>query len=282
MENRWIDIQKALLYIERHLTEELEIIQIAKQACVSAFYFQRVFTALCGLSVGEYIRNRRLSLAGEELVGTDIRIIDIAAKYGYDSPDSFTRAFQRFHNITPSLARRNGVCLRSYPPIIQNLNLESGKMLEYKIVNKPQFTLVGITKMFNSETSYQDIPQFWNEVMGMDKCPLMGMYGICLDSAEDGKNFEYLIADNYIPSEDVHENLTVKVIPASTWAVFPCRGELPQALQDVNTRIWSEWLPNSKSYRLAMNLNIEYYLPSAVNTEDSYCEIWLPVDRINE
>ena len=280
MEDRSIEMQNALQYIESHLTDELEIAEIAKRVFVSPFYFQRVFAAQYGLCVGEYIRNRRLSLAGEELACTNAKVIDVAAKYGYDSPDSFTRAFQRFHEISPSMARKSGARLRSYPPMKLNQDLECGKMLEYKIVNKPQFTLVGMSRIFNSETSYQEIPQFWGEVMGADNCLLMGMYGVCLDSDEDGKNFEYLIADNYIPWEEVPENLTVKVIPASTWAVFPCRGPLPQALQEVNTRIWSEWLPNSKNYRLAMNMDIESYAPPAEKPEDTYSEIWLPVARI--
>lgn len=280
LDGRSIKIQNALRYIEEHLTDELEIGLIAKQAYVSPFYFQRVFAALCGMSVGEYIRKRRLSMAGEELVESKIRIIDIAAKYGYDSPDSFTRAFQRFHGISPSRARKNGASLRSFPPLNFNVILESGKMLEYKIVKKPPFTLVGVSRMFCSDTSYQEIPEFWDEVMGEEHCPLMGMYGVCIDSGEDGKHFEYLIADNYIPWEEIPENLVVKVIPESTWAVFPCRGALPEALQDVNTRIWSDWLPNSKSYRLAMNMNIESYSPPAEDPEVGYSEIWLPVERI--
>lgn len=273
-------LQNALEYIEANLTNELEVQEIAKRAFVSPFYFQRIFAALCGIGVGEYIRNRRLTLAGEKLLCSDSKVIDIAAKYGYDSPDSFNRAFQRFHGVSPTAARKNAVSLRSFAPMRIKLTLEGGNMLEYKIVEKPQFTIVGISRMFNAETSYQEIPQFWCEVMGMDDCPLLGMYGVCLDLDENDKYFEYLIADNYIPWEEIPAGYVAKVIPASTWAVFPCRGPMPQALQDVNTRMWSEWLPNCKNYRLAANLNIEMYAPPAENPEDTYSEIWLPVERI--
>lgn len=273
-------IQNALAYMEAHLTEVLEIQEIAKRAYVSPFYFQRIFAALCGVGVGEYIRNRRLTLAGEELASTDAKVIDIAAKYEYDSPDSFNRAFQRFHGISPSAARKNGASLRAYAPMNIKLTLEGGNMLEYKIVKKPQFTVVGKSRMFNSETSYQEISKFWCEVMGMENCPLLGMYGVCLDLDENGKEFEYLIADNYIPWEEIPEGYVAKVVPASTWAVFPCHRPMPQALQDVNTRMWSEWLPNCKNYRLAMNLNIEMYAPPADNPEDTYSEIWLPVEKV--
>ena len=151
-------------------------------------------------------------------------------------------------------------------------------MLEYKIVEKPQFTLVGLPRMFNSDTSYQEIPKFWDEVMEMENCPLLGMYGVCID--EDGKNFEYLIADNYIPWQELPAGCVTRVIPAFTWAVFPCRGPLPQTLQDVNTRIWAQWLPNCKDYRLAANLNLELYAPPAEKPEDTYSEIWLPVEKL--
>lgn len=273
-------IQNALEYIENHLTQELEIQEVAKRAYVSPFYFQRIFAALCGVGVGEYIRNRRLTLAGEELTSSDTKVIDIAAKYGYDSPDSFNRAFHRFHGISPSMARKNGASLRAYAPMKIKLTLEGGNMLEYKIVDKPQFTLVGLSRMFNSDTSYREIPKFWDEVMGMESCPVMGMYGICMDLDENDKDFEYLIADNYIPWAEIPAGCVTKVIPASTWAVFPCRGPLPQTLQDVNTRMWSEWLPNCKNYRLAANLNIEMYAPTDENPENAYCEIWLPVEKI--
>lgn len=271
-------IQNALAYIEAHLTEELEIREIAKRAFVSAFYFQRIFAALCGIGVGEYIRSRRLTLAGEDLSGSDAKVIDIAAKYGYDSPDSFNRAFQRFHGITPSAARKKGASLRAFAPIVVKTTLEERNMLEYKIVEKPQFTVVGVSRSFHSDTSYQQIPKFWDEVMGMTDCPVLGMFGICIDA--DGKNFEYLIADNYIPWQEIPEGCVTKVIPASTWAVFPCRGPLPQTLQEVNTRMWSQWLPNCKNYRLAANLNVEMYAPPAENPEDTYSEIWLPVEKI--
>ena len=273
-------VRSALDYIEENLTEELDIQKIAMRAYVSPFYFQRIFSALCGIGVGEYIRNRRLTLAGEELLSSNARIIDIGAKYGYDSPDSFNRAFQRFHGISPSAARKNGASLRAYAPMKIKLTLEGGNMLEYRIVEKPQFTVMGLLRKFNPDTSYQEIPKFWDEIMEMESCSLRGMYGICLDTDENGGEFEYIIADNYIPWQEIPEGYVTKVIPASTWAVFPCRGPLPKALQDVNTRMWAEWLPNCKNYRLAENLNVEMYAPPAEKPEDTYSEIWLPVQRV--
>lgn len=273
-------IQRALAYIEENLTEELTVTQIAEKACISPFHFQRLFSALCGMGVGEYIRCRRLTLAAEELLTTEGKVIDIAAKYGYDSPDSFNRAFQRFHGMSPTAARKTGASLRSFAPIKIKHTLEGGNMLEYKIVEKPQFTVVGMARHFHSDTSYEEIPKFWLEVMQSSACPLTGMYGICLDMEEHDGNFEYLIADNYIPWNEIPEGCVARVIPASTWAVFPCRGPLPETLQDVNTRMWAEWLPNCKNYRLAANLNVEVYAPPAEDPRDTYSEIWLPVEKI--
>ena len=175
------DIHKAILFIESNLTADLEVRDIAKEAHLSPFYFQRIFTALCGIGVGEYIRNRRLTLAGEELASSDAKVIDIAAKYGYDSPDSFNRAFQRFHGVSPSAARKRGAKLCSFAPVKIKQTLKGGSRMEYRIVEKPQFTVMGVFRKFHPETSYQRIPKYWTEMMQKTDFPLMGMYGICME-----------------------------------------------------------------------------------------------------
>lgn len=278
--NGWNEgITNAVAYIEEHLTEEIDINKVADQAYVSSFYFQKIFNVLCGFTVGEYIRNRRLTLAAQELSSTDIKVIDAALKYGYDSPDSFSRAFAKFHGISPSAAKEKGSKLNSFAPLKIKLTLEGGTMLEYKIVEKAQFTVMGRSRRFNTETSYEEIPKFWKEHMASgENKTVCGMYGICVDS--DGKNFDYLIADNYLPWNEVPEGYETRVFPQGTWAVFPCRGALPKALQEVNTKIWSEWLPSCKAYKFAGNYNIELYTPLHGNPEDDYNEIWIPVEKI--
>lgn len=272
-------IADAIAYIEENLTQDLDISKIAEKACLSGFYFQKIFFVLCGFTVGEYIRSRRLTLAAQELCSTDHRVIDVALKYGYDSPDSFSRAFTRFHGMTPSSAREKGRTLRSFAPLKIKLTLEGGTMLEYKIVEKAQFTVMGRARKFNTDTSYKEIPEFWLEHMKSDlQKTICGMYGVCIDG--DGKDFDYLIADNYIPWEEIPEGCETRVIPAGTWAVFPCRGALPEALQSVNTKIWSEWLPSCKAYTLAGNYNIEMYAPPCENDEETYSEIWVPVKKV--
>lgn len=280
--NDWTEgIQSAIRYIEDNITEPLEMADIAAKAYVSAFHFQRIFGVLCGMTVGEYIRSRRLSLAAQELSCSDVRVIDMALKYGYDSPDSFTRAFTKFHGITPSAAKERGAALKSFAPLRIKLTLEGGSMIEYKIVEKAQFTVMGISRTFNSETSYQEIPKFWEEHFstgGGEK--INGMFGVCVDSKENSSNameFDYLIADIYDPCQELPEGCVTRVIPAGAWAVFPCS---VKTLQNVNTKIWNEWLPNCKDYKLAGNYNIEMYTEMCDDPAKQYCEIWVPVEKL--
>ncbi len=273
----WVEkFQQSLDFIEENLASPLEIGEIAGTAALSPFYYQRIFNALCGVSVGEYIRARRMTLAAQELSGTDGKVIDVALKYGYESPDSFSRAFQRFHGISPSKARETGAPLRSFAPLHIKISLEGGKMLDYRIVEKAPFTVVGIKRRFNSDTCYQEIPKFWNE-WKTDRKGLKGVFGVCMDM--EGKDFDYWIADNYLPWEDIPEGCEATVIPGGLWAQFKCKGPLPDSLQSVNTQIWSEWLPTLKGYVLAGNYSLEVYSPPTENPEDYESYIWIPLKK---
>lgn len=229
------------------------------------------------MTVGEYIRARRMTLAAQELSGSDARVIDIAVKYGYDSPDSFAKAFQRFHGVTPSQAREPGVKLRSFAPMHIKVTLEGGGMLDYRIVEKASFTIVGIKRRFNSETSYQEIPKYWRE-WASDMKGLKGRFGVCMDM--EGKDFDYWIADLYAPWKDIPEGCGTTQIPGGLWAEFTCKGPLPDSLQRVNTQIWSEWLPALTGYQLAGNYSMEIYTPPAEKPEDDVSYICIPLKRI--
>lgn len=267
-------IQRSLEYIEENLAGSLEIKDIAREADLSPFYFQRIFGALCGMTVGEYIRARRMTAAAQELVSTGNRVIDVGMKYGYESPDSFAKAFARFHGISPSRARERGASLRSLAPLHIKLSLEGGNMLEYRITKKAPFTVIGIKRRFSMTNSYQEVPKFWSE-WAKEGWGLKGMFGLCMDM--EGEDFDYWIADNYLPWEEIPEGCEVTVIPGGTWAEFLCRGPLPESLQKVNTQIWSEWLPALKGYRLAGNYSIEVYAPPTKKPEDTVSYIWVPL-----
>lgn len=279
----WIKIiENALRYIEENLSGELTVGMIAEKVNISPFYFQKGFSMLCGYSVGEYIRMRRLSVAGSELVTSDNKVIDLALKYGYDSPDSFTKAFTRFHGSTPTDVRRKGALLKSFAPLHIKIILDGGNTMEYRVEEKPAFRVMGVSKIFSYETANADIPQYWDEIHVQAAVkPVEGMYGICFDEEMGGNRFRYMIADDLEEGKAGEKNLETYEVPRHTWAIFPCRGAMPLSLQEVNRRIFSEWLP-AGNYEIAEGYNIEYYSDSAefkdgTQDPDYYAEVWIPV-----
>lgn len=282
----WIDgISKAVEYIENNITEDINIEKIASAALISPFYFQKGFSMLCGFTVGEYIRQRRLALAGSELVSTQSKIIDIALKYGYDSPDSFTKAFTRFHGITPTAARKSGATLKLFAPLQITFALKGGFTMEYRIEKKDSFKVFGIGTKLNYENAKSEIPKYWENHYKSGKGSIVcGMYGINIDESMGCKEFEYLIADDYDGTSALPEGTVERTIPEFTWAVFPCRGAMPDAMQSVSEKIFSEWLPNCKNYEFAAGYFIEMYTDmkeykNGIHDENYYSEIWIPVKK---
>ena len=282
----WMEsIGEAVNYIESHITEDITADDVANHVFISPFYFQKGFSMLCGYSIVEYIRNRRLALAGGELATSDIKVIDVAMKYGYDSPDSFAKAFTRFHGITPSMVRKDGTMIKSFAPLKLTISLKGGYIMDYRITKKDSFTVIASSKQFSYENAKKEIPTFWQEHYASGKGEYVcGMFGINIDEEMGNEKFEYLIADIYNPAMDIPEGLVIKTIPAFTWAVFPCRGAMPTALQDVNTKIFSEWLPALKEYEFAAGYCIEMYdaankYPNGMQDENYYSEIWIPVKK---
>lgn len=278
-------IGNSIQYIEAHITEPLTIETIARAVNVSPFYFQKGFALLCGFTVSEYIRNRRLALAGNDLAATDEKVIDIALKYGYDSPDSFTKAFTRFHGVTPTAVRRDGVLLKSFAPLKIRFSLEGGYLMDYKIVSKDAFTVLANAAVFPYEGAKARVPAFWQQHYAEGKGKtVMGTYGVNIDESKGQETFEYLIADPCDPDCEAPDGFVVRTIPAFTWAVFPCKGALPVALQDVNTRIFTEWLPAMKDYEFAAGYCVEYYdnptkYAKGTMDENYYSEVWIPVRK---
>lgn len=282
----WVKtIADSIEFIEDNITEDLTTDDIAKAVNVSPFYFQKGFVMLCGFTIAEYIRNRRLALAGNDVATTNDKIIDIALKYGYDTPDGFAKAFTRFHGVTPLNARKNPVMLKSFAPLKIKFSLEGGYTMNYKIENKKAFTVIGNAKTFTYTNAKTLIPKFWQEHFASGKCKTVkGCYGLNIDERMGNENFEYLIADAYLEGAPVPEGFVLRTVPAFTWAIFPCVGPMPKALQDVNSKIFTEWLPALKDYEFAAGYCMEYYddpskYKNGTLSDDYYCEIWIPIKK---
>lgn len=286
----WITaIQRAIDYTEEHLTEETDYEAIARAAASSVFHFQRIFSMLCGYTLGDYIRMRRLSLAADELRRTDLKIIDIALKYGYDSPESFSRAFTRFHGVTPSQARR-GESVKIFSRLSVKLILTGGNVMNYKIVKRDPFKAV-CKKRFISKPqgniATDDISAFWKEC-GADgtltKLPefasfnnLHGILGICFTEEMANNGFPYGIGAEYNGKTPLDESLDIVEIPAHTFAVFECRGPMPNAFRETYTKICTEFFPQNDLYEYGNGIELEVYPSADVNDPNYYCEIWIAV-----
>ena len=278
-------IKNALDYIEANITEKLDYEQIARQAMLSSYHFQRVFGILCGYTLGEYIRSRRLTLAGEELSSQKIRVIDAALKYGYDSPDSFAKAFYKFHGITPSAAREPGAILHALPPLSIRISLEGGKIMKYRIEEKPQMILTGYKRRFEGvpgERAGQEEALFLRTKDEQNR--LFALSGdmetqyTLIDRVDDG-GYDFAIGALMEAGTDGFETF---VIPAQTYAVFETeRSWYPTELHlPLRKQIVSQWLPFS-GYALAEGpeINVIHWYRDAGNKEQRYIEIWLPIVR---
>lgn len=279
-------ISTAIEYIENNLTEDISAEDIARQVNISSFYFQKGFSLLCGYTVMEYIRSRRMALAAGELAN-GAKVIDTAIKYCYDSPDSFAKAFYRFHGVAPSVVQKNPTMIKAFAPLKITLSLKGGYTMDYKIVKKESFIVMGTMKKFTYENANTDIPKYWQQHYknGYGKY-VCGMFGVNIDVSMGNNEFDYMIADAYNPSADIPEGFVTKTIPAFTWAVFPIKGALPDALQDVNKKIFSEWLPALGEYEFAAGYCIEMYddprkYSKGANDKNYYSEIWIPIKKKN-
>ena len=286
----WIErFNQAVQYIERHLEDQPDYQQAARLACCSAFHFQKVFTCLAGAPLSTYIRRRRMTLAAAELQQGGRKILDIALKYGYASPTAFNRAFQSVHGLPPSAAQKPGATLKSYPPIRFQITVQGVEQMEYRVEEKPAFRIVGLAQPLEQdlEQNFTTVPQLWAKAAAEGVIPRLialieggtgvsgapgGIIGASVaDSREQWKYFIAAATDQPAP-----EGLEEYWAPAMTWAIFPGKGPMPQAVQRLEQRIIAEWLPDS-GYEYADGPDIELYLDP--NPAESRFEIWLPVAK---
>ena len=282
-------IQRAIDYTEAHLTDEIDYEGAAREAASSVFHFQRLFSMLCGYTLGDYIRMRRLSLAADELQRTGGKIIDIALKYGYDTPESFSRAFTRFHGITPTQARRGGN-IKSFSRLSVKLILDGGNLMDYRIEKRDAFKLICRKKQVNKpqgDTATADISAFWGECSTdgtMEKlCKyasfdnLRGILGVCFSGEMANSGFPYGIGAEYNGAPLTDGGFDIVEIPAHTYAVFQCKGKMPDAFKETYKKICTEFFPQSSTYEYGNGIELEVYPSADVQNPDYTCEIWIAV-----
>lgn len=278
----------AMRYIEDNLTNEIDFKVVARIANCSEYHFTRMFSFLAGITLSEYIRRRRLSLAAFELTNSNLKIIDIAIKYGYNSPDSFTRAFQNFHGVTPSEARNNGQQLKAFPPMTFQLSIKGGNEMNYRIEEKVGFNIVGIMKrvpiIFEGENP--EITAMWKsltmekigQLKKLSNVEPVGIIQVSTNFSE-GRMEEKGDLDQYIgvaTTQECPENFSKLEVPALTWAIFESTGPFPTTLQETWGRIYSEWFPSS-NYQVAEGPEILSIKTKDLTSPAVTSEIWIPV-----
>lgn len=282
----WLSkMNSAMEYIETHLSENISYDEIAKIACCSTYHFQRMFSFITDVALSEYIRRRRLTLAAFELQTSDIKVIDVALKYGYESPEAFSRAFKTLHGVMPSSARSEGMALKAYPRMSFLISIKGDMEMNYRIEQNESFTMFGVSTEINAVDGkqYIEIPGFW------DKCIPDGTVDRIRTTAGLGENaqihgalynfregvFSYMIC-YYVPEGVIPEGYEIISVPELTWAVFTT-GLYPDGKGDVQNiwkRIGTEWFPTS-NYEHADGPEFEmtYY-----RGNDMYeMEVWIPV-----
>ena len=277
----WIErLNDAVRYMEEHLTDEINYEQLGRIACCSSYHFQRMFAYMAGVPLSEYIRRRKMSLAAVDLKSGDAKVIDIAAKYGYRSPTAFNRAFQSVHGIAPSAVRNEGVSVKSFPPITFQITVSGAAELNYRVEQKEAFRIVGLSRTLEPEIekNFAVVPGLWQEaamngtvekLAGMMDSAPAGILGVSVCSDEE--QWKYFLAAASTKKDD---SLEEYMVPAFTWAIFSGEGACLGAIQELERRIVTEWLPTS-GYEYDNGPDIEVYLNP--DPSDAKFEVWIPV-----
>ena len=271
-------LNQSIEYIEEHITEELDYERVAQVVGCPSYYFQQMFLYMTNMTLREYIRRRRLSLAAVELQKDSGKVIDIAVKYRYESPTAFTRAFKSFHGVVPSALKTENIPLQAFPPIQFHVSMDGGLPLKFRVEEKAAFRVLGVSCPLNKELAqnFEVIPTVWDTALAdgtltklsaLQESRPQGLLGISVHHTEDWK---YLIAVRSDRKEDSFEEYH---IPACKWAIFEGRGT-NRSLQELEKRVIAEWLPTS-GYTYANSPDIEVYIKA--DPQEAVYEYWIPI-----
>lgn len=277
------ELKRAIDYIEENLNKNINFEIVAKEVGMSAFYFHRIFSAVIGISPTTYIRNRRLTLAAQEISKNNDNILDIALKYGFESHEAFSRAFKNFHGVVPKLAKANGNELKNYSKAdidCEFNSIASNKVLNYRIEDKDNFVVLALFRNFNLDKK-NEIPEFWKEVkedgtlQKISDNYTKNTLGICIGT-QNVFEYQYGIGREIDETEDIDglkSELRMKAveIPKCSWAVFLCEGQDEKDINELWTRIYKEFFI-ATSYKQCMDIDFELY-------DDKDTEIWIPISK---
>lgn len=285
---KWLrQLSQVIDYIEKNLDGDISYDEAAKIACLSPYYFQRIFSYITGITLSEYVRRRRMTKAAFELQTTNKKVMDIGLKYGYESPTAFNRAFQSVHGVAPTAARAKGTLLAAYPPISFSISATGGENMKYRIETKEAIRTIGVKTNLKEdmEENQKIAPVFWSKTLKSplfsDICKLTnkephGILGI--STYIDSKNIYYYIAaptDKTVPCGMVEFE-----IPAAAWVIFECNGRFKESVQTIFKRFFTEWLPTS-DYEYAGLPDIEVYPVNTNGEKSGHAEVWIAIKPQN-
>jgi Uncharacterized protein conserved in bacteria len=282
---------EAMAYIEDNLMGNVDLTRVAQIAGCSQYHFRRMFSFLAGIPLGEYIRRRKLSYAGALLQKKE-KVIDVALKLGYDSPEAFSKAFQIMHGITPSQAKKENVMLKVFPPMTFQLTIKGGIEMDYRIIEKKEFNIIGFKKRISlqfegvnpemEELTKKLTPEVILELKGINDVDPIGMLSISTDFTE--RTTEGTQLDQYIGVATTNHQMKgydVLKVEASLWAVFSVVGKFPDALQKTWAKIYTEWFPVS-DYELNEGPEMLWNESADTSCPEYKSEIWIPVCKRKE
>jgi len=289
-------IQQAICYMEEHIYENIDCAKAAESIHMSSYNFHRTFSFIAGMSVGEYIRKRRLTLAALEFQTTDLSVIDAAYKYGYETPESFSKAFSRFHGSTPKQAKAKGAQLHLFNPLVVKILLEGGSIMDYRMEHRDGRRFLAMVKAFPNEVADDEndksIPHFWTQCLEKNLVEPMkslcaegrrDLYGLCGSLQGSETHFNYgigVLLDEAADSEKVEQfvkrGYSIWETKAADYVVFKCFGSDGESLGETWSKFFKEFVPQT-GYMQTEEADYELYPEKG--EQDLFCELWIPVKK---
>ncbi len=290
-------LQRAISYMEEHICETMDYADAAKYVSMSSYNFHRMFSFVAGMTASEYVRKRRLTLAALELQETDISVIDVAFKYGYETPESFSKAFSRFHGSTPRQARQKGAKLRLFNPLAIKITLEGGSIMDYRMEHRERQQFIAMVKAFPNEIINDDsdhsIPDFWGECYGENRIEPMkqlraegkrDLYGLCSPAENGETHFNYGIGvvldedtDSAMAEQLLKEGCSIWETKPADYAVFQCFGSDGDCIAETWSKFFKEFVPQT-GYEQTDDTDYEIYFERG--EKGLFCELWVPVKKV--